>query len=335
MLASHELASTPDAAGQENALLRVSGLTKHFPVARGFFGRTTEKVHAVDDLSFEIRKGETLGIVGESGCGKSTAGMTILRLIEPTSGSVWFEDKEVTRLDEAELRLLRREMQIIFQNPYASLNSRMTTERIVGEPLEIHNLYTKRERRERVAYLLEKVGLRAEHATRYPHEFSSGQRQRIAIARALAMNPKLIIADEPVSALDVSIQAQVINLLEDLQKEFQLAYLFISHDLSVVEHISDRVAVMYLGQIMEIASKKELYSNPLHPYTEALFSAVPVPDPALKRDRVLLTGDVPSPIRLPSGCRFYARCPKKKDECRQEVSRLVWLSKDHAVRCPC
>ncbi|MCC7326522.1 MAG: dipeptide ABC transporter ATP-binding protein [Burkholderiales bacterium] len=318
---------------EQEALLRVTGLKKYFPVGKGDLFKPKEMVHAVDDVSFEIKKGETLGLVGESGCGKSTLGMTLLRLTEPTAGQIWFEGKEVTRLSKGEMRSLRRQMQIIFQDPYASLNNRMTCESIVGEPLSIHKLYTGRERRERVAYLLGKVGLGAEHGKRYPHEFSGGQRQRIAIARALAMNPKLIVADEPVSALDVSIQAQVINLLEDLQNEFDLTYLFISHDLYVVEHISDRVAVMYLGQIVEIAPKDELYSSPIHPYTEALLTAAPVPDPTAKRKRVLLTGDVPSPIHLPSGCRYHERCQRRQVDCLDGVPELVFVNKDHAVRC--
>jgi oligopeptide transport system ATP-binding protein len=316
------------------ALLRVKNLKKYFPIRGGLFSREVARVHAVDDVSFDIQPGETLGLVGESGCGKSTTGRTILRLIEPTAGEVWFEDRNVTALDKRALRQIRKEMQIIFQDPYASLNPRMTVRSIIGEALVIHKLAkNRREREDRVVQLLETVGLSAEHLRRYPHEFSGGQRQRIGIARALAVSPKLIVCDEPVSALDVSIQAQIINLLEELQQKFGLTYLFIAHDLSVVEHISTRVAVMYLGKIVEIAPAKELYTNPKHPYTEALLSAVPIPDPATRRKRILLEGDVPSPIKPPSGCRFHTRCPIRVPSCAENEQVLKEISPDHWVAC--
>ena len=318
----------------ETPLLQVKNLKKYFPIRGGLFSREVARVHAVDDVSFTIQKGETLGLVGESGCGKSTTGRCILRLIEPTAGKVIFDGKDVTALDKRSLRHLRRDMQIIFQDPYASLNPRMTVGSIIGEAIVIHKLAkTRKEREERVIHLLETVGMSSEHLSRYPHEFSGGQRQRIGIARALAVSPKLIVADEPVSALDVSIQAQVINLLEDLQKQFNLTYLFIAHDLSVVEHISTRVAVMYLGKIVEIAPAKELYNNPKHPYTEALLSAVPIPDPAVKRKRILLEGDVPSPIKPPSGCRFHTRCPVRVPACSEHEQVLKQISPDHWVAC--
>ena len=316
------------------ALLRVRHLKKYFPIRGGLFSREVARVHADDEVSFDIRPGETLGLVGESGCGKSTTGRTILRLVEPTAGEVWFEDRNVTALDKRALRQIRKEMQIIFQDPYASLNPRMTVRSIIGEALVIHKLArSRREREERVVQLLETVGLSAEHLRRYPHEFSGGQRQRIGIARALAVSPKLIVADEPVSALDVSIQAQIINLLEELQQKFGLTYLFIAHDLSVVEHISTRVAVMYLGKLVEVAPAKELYTNPKHPYTEALLSAVPIPDPAMRRRRILLEGDVPSPIRPPSGCRFHTRCPIRVPSCAETDQRLKEVAPGHWVAC--
>jgi oligopeptide transport system ATP-binding protein len=309
-------------------LLEVRNLVKHFPVEN-----TSDVVQAVDGVTFSIRPGETLGLVGESGCGKSTVGRCLLRLQEPTSGEVLFEGKNIVGLSNDEMRALRREMQIIFQDPYASLNPRLTILSIVSEPLKIHGVSNKAARRERVADLLTKVGLDPNYMNRYPHEFSGGQRQRIGIARALALNPKLIICDEPVSALDVSVQAQVVNLLQDLQGEFGLTYLFISHGLAVVEHISNRVAVMYLGKIVEIADAEELYKNPLHPYTKALLSAIPVPDPKHKRDRIILRGDVPTPINPPSGCRFRTRCPIAIPECAEIVPQLREIVPGHTAAC--
>ncbi len=321
----HDARGAADVNGE---LVRVRGLFKHFPVAG-----SDDVVRAVDGVTFEIYRGETLGLVGESGCGKSTVGRCLLRLIEPTRGEVYFEDQNILEQRGRDMRALRREMQIIFQDPYASLNPRLRVRDIVAEPLVVHGVGEKAERRERVAELLRKVGLDPDYMNRYPHEFSGGQRQRIGIARALALNPKLIVADEPVSALDVSVQAQVINLLEDLQAEFKLTYLFISHGLAVVEHISDRVAVMYLGRIVEIASAADLYANPLHPYTRALLSAIPVPDPTRKRERIVLTGDVPTPINPPSGCRFHTRCPEAIPECSQIDPDLREVAPAHSVAC--
>ena len=312
----------------EETLISVRGLVKHFPVEG-----SDDVVRAVDGVSFEIFAGETLGLVGESGCGKSTVGRCLLRLIEPTAGQVLFEGRDILALDRKALREMRREMQIIFQDPYASLNPRMKVGDIVAEPLVIHNQGTKSERRERVAGLLRRVGLDPDYMNRYAHEFSGGQRQRIGVARSLALNPKLIVADEPVSALDVSVQAQVVNLLQELQEEFKLTYLFISHGLAVVEHISTRVAVMYLGRIVEIAGAAELYAQPLHPYTQALLSAIPIPDPKEKRKRIILQGDVPTPINPPSGCRFRTRCPIAIEECAHIDPELREVSPGHQVAC--
>ncbi len=309
-------------------LLQVRNLVKHFPV-----DNSDDVVQAVSDVSFDIIAGETLGLVGESGCGKSTVGRCLLRLHEPTSGEVIFEGRDIVGLPNREMQALRRQMQIIFQDPYASLNPRLSIRSIISEPLKIHNIGDKTTQHAKVEDLLAKVGLDPKYADRYPHEFSGGQRQRIGIARALALNPKLIICDEPVSALDVSVQAQVVNLLQELQKEFGLTYLFISHGLAVVEHISDRVAVMYLGKIVEICSAAELYENPLHPYTQALLSAIPIPDPAFKRKRIVLKGDVPTPINPPSGCRFRTRCPIAIDECAAVDPELRELRPGHFAAC--
>jgi len=320
----------------EETLLDVRNLVMHFPLTKGIIlQRKVGAVHAVDGVSFTIRRGETLGLVGESGCGKSTTGRAILQLYRPTSGQVLFEGQDLTRLGGEQLRRMRRKMQMIFQDPYASLNPRMTVGSIIAEPLEIHGLARGKEKQERVAELLRVVGLNPYFANRYPHEFSGGQRQRIGIARALAVNPSFIVCDEPISALDVSIQAQIINLLEELQDEFGLTYLFIAHDLSVVRHISDRVAVMYLGKIVELASRNELYENPLHPYTKALLSAVPIPDPTIerKRERIILTGDVPSPVNPPPACRFHTRCPLADTICREKEPEWREVTPGHWVAC--
>lgn len=321
---------------EPEVLVRVENLVKHFPITRGIIiQRQVGAVHAVDGLTFDVYKGETLGLVGESGCGKSTTGRTILQLYRPTSGSVHFEGVDLVKLKGEDLRRMRRRMQMIFQDPYASLNPRMTVGEIIGEPLIIHNVARGREVQERVEHLLELVGLNPAYANRYPHEFSGGQRQRIGVARALALQPSFIVCDEPISALDVSIQAQVVNLLEDLQQEFGLTYLFIAHDLSMVRHISNRVAVMYLGVMVELASRDELYNHPLHPYTQALLSAVPIPDPAVekKRKRIILQGDVPSPVNPPSGCRFRTRCPLAAEICKEVKPEWREVSPGHFVAC--
>lgn len=315
-------------------LIKITHLKKYFPIRKGLFSKVVGYVKAVDDVSFTIRHGETLGLVGESGCGKTTTGRCLLRLIEPTGGDVHFENQSVLSLKSSDLRAIRRRMQIIFQDPYSSLNPRITVGSMLEEALVIHKLYPDRESiKKRVKELLEIVGLSARHIRRYPHEFSGGQRQRIGIARALAVNPQFIVCDEPVSALDVSIQAQIINLLQDLQKEFELTYLFIAHDLSVVKHISNRVAVMYLGKIVEITESKRLYQNPLHPYTKALLSSIPIPDPNIKRERILLVGDVPSPANPPSGCHFHPRCPFAQEQCKQKDPILTEIESDHFVSC--
>jgi len=314
-------------------LLVVNRLKKYYPITGGVFAKEIGAVKAVDDVSFHVKRGETLGLVGESGCGKSTTGRSILRLIEPTSGEVLFEGKDVARMKREEVREIRKDMQIIFQDPFASLNPRHTVGKILEEPLIVHGVNSLKERSKRVHELLEVVGLSTYHAGRYPHQFSGGQRQRIGIARALILNPKLIVADEPVSALDVSVQSQVLNLMQDLQKEYNLTYLFIAHDLSVVRHISDRVGVMYLGRIAEIADKDELYANPHHPYTKALLSAVPVADPDKKQERIILQGDLPSPANPPSGCTFHTRCPHVMDVCREKRPEMLKLREDHLVAC--
>ena len=334
-------ATAPEAPAKDRILLSVSDLRMYFPVTQGLvFERHIGDVHAVDDVSFDLPRGETLGLVGESGCGKSTTGRTILRLYKPTAGRILFDGVDVTTLKGEALRKTRRRMQMIFQDPYASLNPRMTVDGIVGEPLTVHEIGTPAERRERVAELLDVVGLNPNFLNRYPHEFSGGQRQRIGVARAIAVNPELIVADEPISALDVSIQAQIINLMERLQDEFSLTYLFIAHDLSVVRHVSNRIAVMYLGRIVELASSDDLYAHPLHPYSVALLSAVPIPDPVIesRRRRIILKGDVPSPVNPPSGCRFHTRCWLRErlgnpERCTTEDPALRTLATGHEVAC--
>ncbi|MGG4455893.1 ABC transporter ATP-binding protein [Brevibacillus porteri] len=314
-------------------LLEVKGLQQHFPIKGGFLKRKTGHVKAVDGIDLTVYPGETLGIVGESGCGKSTTGRTILRLLEPTAGEVWFDGKDLAKLPKEEMRVMRRNLQMIFQDPYASLNPRMTIKQILMESLMVHNIGTKAEREKVIEEIIQVVGLRKEHLNRHPHDFSGGQRQRIGIARALVVKPKLIIADEPVSALDVSIQSQVLNLLKDLKKEFNLTLMFISHDLSVVKHLCDRIAVMYLGRIVEIADKRTLFENPSHPYTRALLSAVPAAKPRQKRERILLTGDLPSPANPPSGCTFHPRCPYATETCKTQVPSLSDIGKGQLVSC--
>lgn len=318
----------------KNILVKVNNLKKYYAVNKGLIGTKQLYVKAVDDISFNVYEGEVLGLVGESGCGKSTTGKLVCRLMEPTAGTIMFQNKDISNYGRSEMRSVRKDMQMVFQDPYASLNPRMTIGEIISEPLIIHKLVkSKDEVNNRVAQLLRLVGMDSYHSVRYPHEFSGGQRQRIGIARALAVEPKLIIADEPVSALDVSIQSQVLNLMSDLKEKFKLTYIFIAHDLSVVEHISDRVGVMYLGNLVEVSDKYDIYKNPMHPYTQALLSAVPIPDPELKRDRIILEGGIPSPINPPSGCKFHTRCSKCMDICKSVIPDRVDINEDHYVYC--
>lgn len=322
-----------EALKEKETILKVEHLKKYFPIKAGVIQKTVGNVKAVDDVSFEIKKGETLGLVGESGCGKSTTGRTILRLMEKTEGTVEFEGRDIFKLKKKELRSIRPEMQIIFQDPYSSLNPRMTVGEIIGEAIIDHKIVDKKQAAEKVLQVMEMCGLAPYHIRRYPHEFSGGQRQRIGIARALILNPKFIVADEPVSALDVSIQSQIINLLTDSQEKYGFSYLFISHDLSVVKHISHRVGVMYLGSLVEMAPKNELYNNPIHPYTKALLAAVPIPDPTIERKRIILKGDIPSPANPPSGCKFHTRCPYAMDICKTAIPEYKCVGGEHFVAC--